>query len=224
MDAILPGIWRWESRDEEGVAMVSYAIEEADTGTLILDPAWDADAVTMLERLARPLRIVVSTGNHVRDARRYRSRLAVPVAASAATARDMEDANRVLEPEDRLPGGWTVVAAPGVYDGEIALYRERRGRGPSDVAILYVGDAVLGIGDDLGSPETGGQDGDGPGKAVAGRPDPLTLLPERLVADPARLRDTLSELSRLEVDVLLLGHGRPVITGAGQALAQLLRR
>lgn len=221
MEPILTGVWRWESQDEEGVAMVSYAVEDRESGTLIVDPAWDAAAVAQLEKMPRPLRIVVSTGNHIRDARRYRSRLAVPIAASATTARDMEDANRVLEPGDLLPGDWEVLAAPGVYDGEIALYRARDRGGTPTPAILYVGDAIVG-----GGPLRGeGQDPPGTEAGPEGSEgERLTLLPERLVADPAGLRSTLFELSRREVDVLLLGHGQPIVSGAGQELAQLLRR
>lgn len=222
MDQLLTGIWRWESQDEEGVAMVSYAFEDPEDGTLVVDPAWDADAVAQLERMTRPLRLIVSTGNHIRDARRYRSRLAVPIWASAVTARDMEDANRVLEPGEELPGGWQVVAAPGVYEGEIALYRPQTATTP---AILYVGDVVVGVaasdiraqGAQLGRDGSAGMDHAGPTSHLA-------FLPERLVADPARLRDTVFALSRRTVDVLLMGHGRPVLTDAGAELGQLLRR
>ncbi len=228
MDPILTGIWRWESQDEEGVIMASYAIEDPGSGTLVLDPAWDAVAVSRLEKMTRPLRIVVTTGNHIRDARRYRSRLAVPIAASAATARDMEDANRVLEPGERLPGGWEVVAAPGVYEGEVALYRAREETAEKDAAVLYVGDVVLGVSGPEGEGEAGvlAEASRGMGKEGEEAPDTphLVLLRERLVADPARLRDTLFYLSRMDVDVLLMGHGRPILAEAGSKLSQLLRR
>ncbi len=190
MQEVVAGIWRWEVEDEEGVDMSSYAFV-SEAGTLVVDPAWDADAVMRLERTPGPTLIVLSTRNHVRDARRIQDRLAAPIAASARAARDVEGVNRSLQPDEMLASGWRVIEAPGVYGGEIALYQAELGGGT-----LYVGDLFV--------TRPAAESGDGPVAA---------LLPERLRSDPERLRDTLRRLSELAFETVLTGHGPPILVG-----------
>ncbi len=191
MQEVLEGIWRWQVEDEEGVSMSSYALV-SDAGTLVVDPAWDAQAVARLERLPGPVLIVLSTHNHVRDARRVQDRLAAPIAASERATRDLEGINRALHADEVLPGGWRVLEAPGVYSGEIALYNEQVAGGT-----LYVGDLFV----------TQAAEETGRGGLV------VALLPERLRSDPVRLQATLSRLTDLAFETVLTGHGPPILGG-----------
>jgi hypothetical protein len=193
MQEVLPGIWRWQVEDEEGVSMSSYALI-AEGGTLLVDPAWQADAVARLERAPGPVVIVLSTHNHARDARRLQDRLAAPIAASERTARDLAGVNRVLRPDEELVGGWRVLAAPGVYAGEIALYR------PAAGGVLYVGDLFV------THPVEGPAD--------QGQVPAVSLLPERLRSDPERLQETLGRITELPFETVLTGHGPPILAGA----------
>jgi len=199
MQEVVRGIWRWEVEDEEGVSMASYALAE-DGGTLVLDPAWDADAVAQLERMPGPVVVLISTRSHVRDARRYQDRLAAPIAASARLARDVGGVNRQVAAGEVLDGGWRVLEAPGVYAGEVALHRAEGG------GILYVGDlftiqaAAHGAADDAPS---------------------VALLPERLIGDPATLRRTLGRLTDLAFDTVLAGHGPPILGGGRERVREL---
>ncbi|MCL6596092.1 MAG: hypothetical protein K6V73_07755 [Firmicutes bacterium] len=192
MQEVLPGIWRWEVEDEEGVLMASYAFL-SESGTLVVDPAWEAAAVERLERAPGPTLVVVTTHNHVRDARRFQDRLAAPIAASERTRRDVAGINRALAPGDEVGDGWRVVEAPGVYAGEIALYR------PSEGGALYVGDVFITV-----PPRAGAEPGVGP---------TVALLPERLRSDPARLQETLGRLTELAFDTVFTGHGPPILAG-----------
>lgn len=169
--------------------MSSYAFL-TDQGGLIVDPAWDAAAIDRLERAAGPMLVVVSTQSHIRDARRFQDRLAAPIAASGRAAHDLSGINRSLSGDETLPGEWRVLEAPGVYAGEIALYR------PAGGGVLYVGD--LFVTQPLG--------------AAAGQPA-ATLLPERLRSDPRRLQETLGRLTELPFETVLAGHGPPILTG-----------
>ena len=65
--------------------------------------------------------------------------------------------------------------------------------------ILIVGDAVV---------------GDPPGRCK--------LLPEKVVDDPARLRESVKELLALDFDTLLVGDGEPILQGAKERLRELV--
>ena len=201
MEEVLPGIWRWVVEDEEGISMSSYAFLTAQ-GALIVDPAWDAEAVARLERAAGPMLIVISTQSHARDARRFQDRLAAPIAASARAARDLQGINRTLARDETLPGGWRVLAAPGVYAGEIALYR------PEGGGVLYVGDLFV-------TQTQGALPGQGATPAAA-------LLPERLRSDPPQLQETLGRLTELPFETVLTGHGPPILAGGRHRVRALV--
>jgi glyoxylase-like metal-dependent hydrolase (beta-lactamase superfamily II) len=64
--------------------------------------------------------------------------------------------------------------------------------------ILLAGDAVV---------------GDPPGKCK--------LLPDKVVDDPARLRETARGLLALDFDILLVGDGAPILQGAKERLREL---
>lgn len=192
MQEVLTGIWWWQVEDEEGISMSSYAFVSA-AGTLVVDPAWDAQAIARLERLAGPTLIVLSTHNHVRDARRVQDRLAAPIAASERAARELDGINRPLKADEILPGGWRVLEAPGVYSGEVALYNEQLAGGA-----LYVGDLFV---------TQAAEDGQDGGAVV------VALLPERLRSDPDRLQETLASLTDLAFETVLTGHGPPILAG-----------
>lgn len=189
MQEVLAGIWRWEVEDEEGISMSSYAFF-SEQGSVVVDPAWDPEAIARLERTPGPTLIVLSTHNHLRDARRVQERLAAPIAASARTARDLDCVNRTLAPDEEVAGGWRVVAAPGVYSGEIALYQPSVGGGT-----LYVGDLFV------------TQAAEGAAGLVA------ALLPERLRSEPGRLQETLARLTDFTFETVLTGHGPPILAG-----------
>jgi glyoxylase-like metal-dependent hydrolase (beta-lactamase superfamily II) len=65
--------------------------------------------------------------------------------------------------------------------------------------ILIVGDAVV---------------GDPPGSCK--------LLPEKVVDDLPRLRESVRSLLRLDFDILLAGDGEPILEGAKERLRELV--
>jgi glyoxylase-like metal-dependent hydrolase (beta-lactamase superfamily II) len=85
-----------------------------------------------------------------------------------------------------------VVGVPGKSPGEVALHDAAR-------RILVVGDAVV---------------GNPPGR--------LSLLPERVMEDPAGLRASVASLADLDFDALLVGDGVHIGSGARERLRELV--
>ncbi len=91
-------------------------------------------------------------------------------------------------------GPLEVVDAAGKSPGEVALLWPDR-------RILIVGDAII------GNP-----------------PGQCGLLPERVMDDPARLRNSLCKLLDLDFDILLVGDGESLLRDAKVRLEELVER
>jgi glyoxylase-like metal-dependent hydrolase (beta-lactamase superfamily II) len=89
-------------------------------------------------------------------------------------------------------GSCLTVGVPGKSRGEIALHDRLR-------RLLIIGDAVI------GNP--------------AGR---LSILPERVIDDPADLRASVARLLELDFDALLVGDGVSIRAGAKERLTELV--
>jgi glyoxylase-like metal-dependent hydrolase (beta-lactamase superfamily II) len=141
-------------------------------------------------------RILITNRNHSRAAKKIRARTGARTAihpADAAHAR-----SEGAEFDDELNPGdkvgpFVVVGAPGKSLGEVVLHWPER-------KILLVGDAVV---------------GDPPGKCK--------LLPNKVVDDPSRLRDTARGLLALDFDTLLVGDGVPILQSAKERLRELVQ-
>ena len=89
-------------------------------------------------------------------------------------------------------GALVAVGVPGKSPGEVAFYWPER-------KLLIVGDAVV---------------GNPPGR--------LSLLREKVMDDPARLRESVRRLLALDFDALLVGDGVCVLHDAKQRLQELV--
>ena len=89
-------------------------------------------------------------------------------------------------------GPLTIVAVPGKSPGEVALHWPER-------RLLIVGDAVI------GNP-----------------PGQCGLLREKVMDDPARLRQSVRNLLHLEFDTLLCGDGTSILADAKSRLKELV--
>jgi glyoxylase-like metal-dependent hydrolase (beta-lactamase superfamily II) len=173
-------------------------------GTLLLDPAGNlcVDPVEPsdeeMERLVAEgvERILLTNRNHARAANRVRELTGASVEIHASDADHARKQGVGIDDTLEITqhvGPFTIVGVPGKSPGEIALHDPAR-------RLLIVGDAL--IGHPAGS---------------------LSLLPDRVVDDPPRLRSSVRQLLALEFDTLVVGDGVSIPSGARQALQALVR-
>jgi glyoxylase-like metal-dependent hydrolase (beta-lactamase superfamily II) len=139
--------------------------------------------------------IVLTNRNHVRAANAVREATGARCsihAEDAAYAREQGAVIDAILHAGARLGPLVAVAVPGKSPGEIALHWRER-------ALLIVGDALI------GNP-----------------PGHCTLLREKVMDDPPRLRASVETLLALEFDTLLVGDGVPILTGAHERVAELV--
>jgi glyoxylase-like metal-dependent hydrolase (beta-lactamase superfamily II) len=195
MREFLAGVFVWSRLSERHGYDFNGALVTSDEGALCVDPVEPTPAD--LDQLAAQhvSWIVITNRNHTRAANVIRERTGAPVLIHTA---DADHAIAQGTPIDGAIavgqhfGSCVVVGVPGKSSGEIALHDQSR-------RLLIVGDAVI------GNP--------------AGR---LSLLPERVIDDPARLRASVARLLELDFDALLVGDGVSIPVGAKQRLEELV--
>lgn len=106
-------------------------------GLVLVDPiSLTENGMVALHSLGRPHAIVLTNGNHLRDALAFRSRLEIPVFASANAETEAGIlVDRILA-EEELVAGLRVVSIEGAGLGEIALCGD---------GTLCVGDAIINL-------------------------------------------------------------------------------
>lgn len=195
MREFLPGVflWPWFSQPHGYDFNGTFMPDPA--GNLCIDPVEPPPAV--LERLVREgvARILLTNRNHVRAANRVREATGARVAIHSGDAEYAR--GQGAQVDDALAvgehiGPLVVVGVPGKSPGEVALHDRTR-------RLLVVGDVVI------GNP--------------AGK---LSLLRERVMDDPPRLRASVRALLELDLDALLTGDGVPLASGAGERLRELV--
>ena len=195
MREILNGIYTWPWFSEpHGYNFNGHLILHAG-GNLCIDPVEPTAAD--LEEIARlgVSRILLTNRNHSRAANKIRSRTGARTAIHPADAPHARKEGADLDDELSLGdqiGPFVVVPVPGKSPGEVAFHWPGR-------RILIVGDAVV---------------GDPPGRCK--------LLPEKVIDDPPRLRESVRALLGLNFDTLLVGDGEPILQSAEDRLRVLV--
>jgi glyoxylase-like metal-dependent hydrolase (beta-lactamase superfamily II) len=191
----LPGVFSWSWFSEPHGYDFNGTLFLSAEGNLCVDPVDPTDED--LDRLAQEgvAQILITNRNHTRAANRVRERTGARVAihpADGAYARVQGTAIDAELAVGERVGPFTVVGVPGKSPGEIALHDPAR-------RMLVVGDAVI---------------GNPPGR--------LSLLRERAMDEPARLRASVRSLLELDFDALMLGDGVPIREGGRQRLRELV--
>ena len=185
--------WSWFS-EPHGYNFNGHLLRHPG-GNICVDPVEPTD--DDLDAIVREgvTRIVLTNRNHSRAANRVRAR------TGARTVIHADDADHARSQQTELDDGLKVgdtigplevVDAAGKSPGEVALLWPDRG-------ILIVGDAII------GNP-----------------PGECGLLPERVMDDPARLRNNLRKLLNLDFDILLVGDGESILRNAKARLKELV--
>jgi glyoxylase-like metal-dependent hydrolase (beta-lactamase superfamily II) len=185
----------WSVYDPAVKCEVGCTALRTRSGWTVVDPVPLAPE-SWAELLAEaPLRaILLTNGNHVRDAVGLRARHQVPVVTAAATRKDIAE----LRPDvtllpNELIYGITAIAIPGATAGETAFHAH-------EARALMLGDAVINV-----SAEKG-----------------LEFLPDKYCQDARQNRESLRLLLPLDFDILTLAHGAPVVSRAKDKLTSLL--
>jgi len=195
MREILTGIFTWPWFSEpHGYNFNGHLILHA-SGNLCIDPVEPTAAD--LEEIARlgVSRILLTNRNHSRAANKVRARTGGRTAIHPADAPHARKEGAELDDELHIGekiGPLVVVGAPGKSPGEVVLHWPER-------KILIVGDATV---------------GDPPGRCK--------LLPEKVIDDLPRLRDSVRGLLALDFDTLLVGDGTPILQNAKASLSELV--
>ena len=195
METILGDVltWSWFS-EPHGYNFNSLLISHPD-GNLCIDPVQPSDEV--VNELARKgvSRILLTNRNHVRAANRVRERTGARCYIHPEDAAYAKEQGALIDAdlrEGERIGALKVVSVPGKSPGEVALVWPDRNA-------LIVGDAVI---------------GNPPGK--------LSLLREKVMDDPTRLRRSIRQLLELDFDTLLVGDGVSIVGNAKQRLRELV--
>ena len=185
--------WSWYS-EPHGYNFNGHLIRHAE-GNLCIDPVEPGEEG--LDEIARigATRILLTNRNHSRASNKVRERTGARASIhpdEAAHARDQGTALDDALAVAQTIGPLLVVGAPGKSSGEVALHWPAR-------HLLIVGDVVI------GSP---------PGRCG--------LLPERVMDEPPRLRESVRSLLDLDFDTLLVGDGVSILEGAKDRLRDLV--
>ena len=195
METILGDVFTWSWFSEpHGYNFNSLLIPHPD-GNICIDPVEPTDEV--LDELVRigVSRILLTNRNHVRAANRVRERTHARCYIHPEDAEYAKKQGAILDGElheGEKIGPLEVIGASGKSPGEVAFLWPDR-------KTLIVGDAVI---------------GNPPGR--------LTLLRERVMDDPARLRRSVQQLLALDFDTILAGDGVSVVGDAKQRLRELV--
>jgi glyoxylase-like metal-dependent hydrolase (beta-lactamase superfamily II) len=195
METILGDVltWSWFS-EPHGYNFNGLLIPDPD-GNICIDPVEPDDEV--LHELARRgvSRILLTNRNHVRAANKVRERTGARCYIHPEDASHAKGQGALIDGEihdGERIGALTVKSVSGKSPGEVALLWPDR-------RTLIVGDAVV------GSP-----------------PGNLSLLHDRVMDDPARLRRSVEQLLALDFDTILVGDGISIVGDAKQRLRKLV--
>jgi glyoxylase-like metal-dependent hydrolase (beta-lactamase superfamily II) len=195
METILGDVFTWSWFSEPHGYNFNGLLICDPHGNICIDPVEPNDEV--MSELVRigVSRILLTNRNHVRAANKIRERTAARAYIHPDDAAYAKGQGAVLDGELRdgeTIGALKVIGVSGKSPGEVAFLWPER-------KTLIVGDAVI------GNP-----------------PGHLSLLRERVMDDPARLRRSVQQLLELEFDTILVGDGVSVIGGAKQRLRELV--
>jgi glyoxylase-like metal-dependent hydrolase (beta-lactamase superfamily II) len=189
------GIYHWSIYEPSVKCEIGCAALKLSNGLVVIDPVPLAEAAWKELLAVAPLRaILLTNGNHVRDAVALRQKHHVPVVVAPETRRDITElkADVILLPNEILYG-ISAIPIPGATPGETAFYAKG--------SVLVLGDAIINT-----DPEKG-----------------LEFLPDKYCADAGQNRASLRQLLDLDFHTLILAHGSPVTTNSRDKLRGLLQ-
>jgi hypothetical protein len=195
LQAVSGTLFHWSVYDPACKCEVGSIAVKVASGLVVVDPVPLAEEAWAELTAGSPLRAVLLTsGNHVRDAEMLRKKHAVPIVtaigAHKAVAPLVPDVTLL---ENELLYGVSAIPVPGAGPGETAFFFSE--------GVLALGDAVINLGGEKG----------------------LELLPDKYCEDPRENRRSLARLLGLKFHTLTFAHGLPVTQRAHEKLRALVQ-
>lgn len=195
MKQLLPGIWQWSWFSEEKQLDFNGLFLTVGEHRILVDPPpMTSEDLAEISRGAVDY-ILITNRDHEREAAALQKTLRCQVWTPAADAPQMTlKPDKTYTDGELLAGGiWVIQLSNQKSPGESALFIQQ-GRG-----ILIVGDALI------GKP-----------------PGSVSMLPAEKYADAAKARDGLKRLLKYNFDILLVGDGASILTGAKAVVEKFL--
>jgi glyoxylase-like metal-dependent hydrolase (beta-lactamase superfamily II) len=195
LQAVSDSLFWWSVYDPAIKCELGSIAVKVASGLIVVDPIPLADEAWAELLAVSPLRaILLTNGNHVRDAEALRARHQVPIVTAPATHKAVAPLvpDVTLLEKERVYGA-SAIPIPGATAGETAFHFES--------GVLALGDAVLNLDSEKG----------------------LELLPDKYCDDPRENRRSLEKLLALDFHTLTFAHGQPVTQRAKDKLRALLQ-
>lgn len=142
IQVVSPQLCVWSAYSDDCKCDLSSAAYIHDGSLVLVDPIRLADeAWKDLLKLGEPRVILLTSGNHLRDADYYRKLCRIPVAASVDTRHELGKEIDVVLIGNETVHGLQPINIPGAGPGETAFL--------SKEGILLLGDAIVNLGGDL---------------------------------------------------------------------------
>lgn len=198
METLLSGIemWSWYS-EEKGMNFNGYLIGQGKERVVIDPPQMTIDDKQDLS-IDGAKAVILTNRDHIREAKECRLLLNTKVWAPEADAPEMGSVtiDQTYKDGDLLPAGLKAVSIPnGKSPGESALYLNQHG------GIFILGDALVGMPDGT-----------------------LKLLSPDKYTDVKKAKEGLRRLLDYEFEIVLVGDGKPILSGGKKAVEAFLNR
>lgn len=193
---VSPYVWTWSVFNEEKKMNFNGWYVQCDGETALIDPPEPNDHVFQLLGVRGiPDNILLTNKHHTRFAESFREEFDCPIWIHEYDEQLMDiPVDRVFQDGDVLSCGLRVINLHhGKTNGESAFYLKK------ERPTMIVGDAVIGH-------PTGF----------------LSMLPDQKFEDPALAKMGLNRLLEFPFDMLLVGDGESILTGAHQTLKNFL--
>lgn len=137
IEQVLPGCYTWQAFSSRAkVELTSHALQSGDE-LFLVDPIRLTNAgLKQLEELdGRIAGVLLTNGNHERDAAFYRDRYGVPIYGDPAAKTELTVS---IEDLPRYLGALEIIPLPGAGAGEVGIYA-------LDKKILCLGDIIINL-------------------------------------------------------------------------------
>jgi glyoxylase-like metal-dependent hydrolase (beta-lactamase superfamily II) len=198
MEELFSGVemWSWYS-EEKGMNFNGYLIEAGKERVVIDPPQMTIDDKQDLS-INGVKAVILTNRDHIREAMECRLLLNTKIWAPEADAAEMGaiTIDHTFKDGDTLPAGLRVISiSNGKSPGESALFLDQRG------GVMILGDALIGLPDGT-----------------------LSLLPPEKYADIKKAKEGLRRLLDYEFEIVLVGDGKPILSGGKKAVEAFLNR